>query len=943
MLNICCTFDVHFLNGRAPGDPHGELTCFTGTGSSLVDYTIVSTALYDQVVWFEIASEDQYTHLPQTFSIQVKSVVKESGSSHMSQENCNERCKFRWSDDSMDKLLSSDQIEVFYNNVIQGNINDAVSTLVNLLQSISKPKHRPVKSLRKTSQQPWWDAELESARAVKFKCLRHMKNGNSETARSKYVAARKKFKTLVRQKKFNHKALLKEKLEKCDSPSEFWKFIRSCKKSKACFNSIKGEEWKAYFSELLNINNPGDDNFSTTVEEYLSWHDVNCQECKQNVEDSNDTVNKDVTLGEIEEAISELDIGKASGVDGISNDILKKAKIVIVPMLHSLFNKMIETGEFPNDWGSALIVPIHKSGDVKDPGNYRGISLLSCLSKVFTKILNNRLVSWAEANEKYFEVQAGFRRGKSAVDNIFVLYSLINKYLSKEKGRFYSVFVDFSKAFDSVPHRLLFYSLLRGNMHGRVINLLRNMYSKLRSCVEFDGYLSGEFNCTVGTRQGCMLSPLLFILYLNELILLTEDNNCQGIYVNENHPNITMLLYADDLVIVGDHVGRVQKILNSLSVFCKKWGLSVNMSKTKSMIFRNGGIIKKNEVFYFNGVKLDHVSYYKYLGVLMSTRLSWSPAQINLSMQACKALNLINQVNYKLDYSFHSACNIFDKCALPVLTYGSEIWGTDVHSSIEMVHLKFCKTLLGVGSKTPTPAVLGECGRDRLFVVCIIKCVKYWLKLMSLSHDSLLHSCYTNLYNQSRRGKNNWASKIRDILYQYGFGWVWENQGVPDQVAFIKLFSERIKDCELQVWSSDVQKLSKLNLYCIFKECRNEELYLTLPIPRRLRIDLARFRTSSHKLEIEMGRHNNIAREDRLCKFCARYNIVAIEDEFHVLFVCAAYEEHRNLYFDNDILTARNNYNFIRLMNCDDANNVVRLANFISCVFKIREQLSLPP
>jgi hypothetical protein len=736
---------------------------------------------------------------------------------------------------------------------------------------------------------------------------------------------------------------LKEKLEKCNSPSEFWKFIKSCRKNKSCFNCIKGEEWKTYFCELLNMNNPIDEYFSTSVDSYITWHDSNCQECKETLCDNDNIIDKDVTLSEVERVVTELDTGKASGIDGISNEILKKGKLVIVPMLYTLFNQIIESGEFPNEWGKAIIIPIHKGGDVKNPGNYRGISLLSCVSKVFTKILNNRLVSWAEENNIFFEVQTGFRRGKSTVDNIFVLHSLADKYLCKEKGRFYSVFVDFSKAFDSVPHRLLFYSLLNGNMHGRVVNLLRNMYEKLRSCVEFDGFLSEDFMCSVGTRQGCMLSPFLFILYLNELINLTEENNCQGIFVNEYHPNVTMLLYADDIVIVGDHVGRVQKILNTLSEFCNKWAMKVNMSKTKSMVFRNGGIIKKNEVFYFNGEKLDNVSYYKYLGVIMSTRLSWSPAQETLAMQASKTLNLINQVNYNLEYSFRSACEVFDKCTLPVLYYGSEVWGTDVHRSIEMIHLKFCKNLLGVGIKTPTPAVLGECGRDRIYVSCMTKCVKYWLKLTSLSPESLLHSCYTCLYNRCLVGKTNWASKIRDILYKYGFGWIWENQGVPDRIGFMKIFVERVQDCELQLWSSDLQKLSKLKLYCNFKESRSEELYLSLPIPKRLRVDLARFRTTSHKLEIEIGRHNNVAPEDRFCKLCARDNISAVEDEFHVLFYCVAYTESRHLFFDCETLNARNEYTFIRLMSTDNVNTIVNLAKFISYVFKTRKQLLLPP
>ena len=111
-------------------------------------------------------------------------------------------------------------------------------------------------------------------------------------------------------------------------------------------------------------------------------------------------------------------------------------------------------------------------------------------------------------------------------------------------------------------------------------------------------------DCSIGTLVGCMLSPFLFLFYLYELIHLTEENACQGVYVNEFHPDVTMLLYADDLVIVGDHIGRIQKLLNTLSEVCNKWGLQVNMSKTKSKIFRNGGIIKQDQVLYFKDKKV---------------------------------------------------------------------------------------------------------------------------------------------------------------------------------------------------------------------------------------------------------------------------------------------------------------------------------------------------
>jgi len=941
LIELCCTFGIHFLNGRTQGDEKGEITCFTGNGSSLVDYTIVSTALHSKIIKFEISNQDQYTHLPQVFTVRTGIDMYELNEKVQNElSNNRSRFKYVWTEQSMEKLIENDLIPAFYKHVEDGNIQEAATTLASLLQDVSKRKNKKTKPVEQIiKQHPWWDDELAAAKALKHKYLRLLKQDDSQLNKLKYRAARNRFKALVKLKKSRYKVELRKKLEFCTSASEFWKFVKGCKVEHKVSSIITLEQWQFYFSELLNTGNEVDRNFENIVTNYLSQHDENCMNCKSEIEVDESDVNKDISLEEIETAIDDLKANKAEGIDGLGNEILKKSKIVIVPLLCSLFNKILVTGVYPDEWCNAVIIPIYKSGDKDSPSNYRGISLLTCISKLFTKILNSRLVNWAAVNNKIHDSQAGFTKGKSTVDHIFVLQTLVSKYLSKMKGRFYSVFVDFKKAFDTVPHLHLFYSLLNGNLHGRIINVLRNMYSKLNSCVSVNGSLSEDFACNIGTRQGCMLSPFLFIFYLNELIQHIDDYNCDGVYLNDQNPNVNILLYADDLVIVGDHVGRVQRILEALSAFCVKWGLEVNMSKTKAMIFRNGGIIKKSEYFYYNGVKIENVSYFKYLGITMSTRLSWSPAQHTLAAQARKVLFVINQVNIQCDYSYQTACDIFDKCVVPILTYGSEAWGPYAHDVIESVHTKFCKIQLGVGPSTPTPAVLGECGRDHIYVNCIIKCVKYWLKLISLPKESLLGACYCFLYNQSLLGKPNWCTKIKEILFKYGFGWAWEDQNVPDEHVFMKLFSKRLKDCELQLWASDVQNMPKLRTYSLFKETRQQELYLSLCIPRRLRIVLAKFRTGNHRLEIEVGRHRNLNTEDRLCKFCCLYNnSTVIEDEYHVIFHCPAYSVVRNTYIGVETSVA-NMYNFVSIMKATTTENIVNLAHFISSMFKTRTQL----
>ena len=731
---------------------------------------------------------------------------------------------------------------------------------------------------------------------------------------------------------------IRKQIEYCRSSSEFWKFIRTRTQKKECINSISIDDWTFYFEELLNCKGNLDVEFEHDIHEYMLWHDGNCNVCKGQGSQE-DALDKDFTLMEEEYVIGDLCNKKSLSLDGITNEILKNGNLVVVPLLCKLFNKILHSGHFPTEWGKALIVPIHRKENLNEPSNYRGTALLSCVSKVFTKIVNRRLTQWAEDNSKMYDIQAGFTKGKSTMDQIFVFQSLVSKYLSKKGGRFYSVFVDFSKAFDSVPHLHMFYSLIQEGLHGKLICVLREMYSKLSSCIQSsDGNISELFTCVTGTRQGCMLSPFLFIFYLNELIKQAEVNECKGIYVNESHPNVSMLLYADDLVLLGDNIGRVQQLLNNLSTFCKKWGLSVNMEKTKFVVFRNGGIVKNNERVYLNGEKVKLVSYYKYLGLIVSSRLSWSPAQKTLSDQAEKSMNCISRLNYECDFSFKTSNELFDRCTLPVITYASEIWGHKVHNCVEDVLLKLCRMQLGVGSKSPSPTLLGECGRHGVYVYCYLKCIKYWLKLLMLPNDSLLKSCYTMLLTHCNSGRVNWASEIKQLLYRFGFGYIWEQQFVTNENLFLKQFKLCVLDCDRQVWSLNMSSFPKLRTLQLFKTELTAEPYLDLFIPTRLRIALAKFRIGNHDLEIERGRHNNLPVNERLCKLCKTQNLSYIEDEYHVLLKCQFYQDLRNVYLDLQLVPL-NLHTFVNIMSSTDPDDISRLASFVANMFKLRKNL----
>ena len=185
------------------------------------------------------------------------------------------------------------------------------------------------------------------------------------------------------------------------------------------------------------------------------------------------------------------------------------------------FNKVFDSGNVPESWTQSIICPIHKNGSQHHPDNFRGNSLINIISKVFMTVLTSRLTQWCDEHNIIDESQGGFRRGYSIIDNIFILQSIVQN-LSKEGGRFYCLFIDFSKAFDRIQHNQLFRSLASKGIHGKFLKILQSMYGKLSACVKTDNGLTSYFPCHIGTRQGCVSSPIIFTLFINNLVTFSR-------------------------------------------------------------------------------------------------------------------------------------------------------------------------------------------------------------------------------------------------------------------------------------------------------------------------------------------------------------------------------------------------------------------------------------
>jgi hypothetical protein len=589
----------------------------------------------------------------------------------------------------------------------------------------------------------------------------------------------------------------------------------------------------------------------------------------------------EITPDEILYVVKKLKTNKSPGMDGILNEVIASTVDIIMPHIVKLFNGILNGGTFPTVWTEGIIVPLFKKGDANDVNNYRGITLLSCLGKVFTGVLCQRIEQWVVHNDKVSDAQFGFKKGYSTTDAMFILHNLIVKYVG-EKRKLYCAFVDFRKAFDSVYRNGLWEKLYNLGLRGKVWSVLRNMYKVVKSCVRVNNVYSKSFECDVGLRQGEILSPILFSLFIEDLENSLQENVCDGIIIE----NITLflLLFADDAVLLSETPDGLQRSLDTLAQYCKEWGLAVNCEKTKIMVFKRGPI-PTNVQWTYEGKVLEIVGQFNYLGTTFSSGGTYNINYQTLAGKGLKAMNVLMSMVRSYKFKPDILCQLFDAFVTSIMCYGAEIWGFKKVDVIERVQLKFFKRMLGVKVATSTAGVYGEVGRYPVWIRWLERIVRYWFKSMTTDNCILSVICK---FTCNSSNNNCWGQMVKSMLCKYGFNDVWMYPLSVNVNVFVPIFKRRVKDCFLQGWHCDVKDCKPLLTYCCIKIDHAYEGYLNNVVNMKHRIALSKLRLSSSSLRIETGRHGS-TRVDRSLRTCEICNSTDIEDEFNFVLICPCY------------------------------------------------------
>lgn len=415
---------------------------------------------------------------------------------------------------------------------------------------------------------------------------------------------------------------------------------------------------------------------------------------------------------EVDSIIRNLKTSGASGLDCINNNLIKQIKNHIITPLTHICNLSISYGEFPEPWKKAAVCPVYKSGPKDTPSNYRPISLLSCLSKVLEKLINQRLISYLETNNLLSNRQYGFRRGKSTEDTVDDLVSLICNLLDSGNACI-GVFLDLAKAFDTVSIPILLRKLEYIGIRGLPLQWFQSYLSNRKQVVRIGESMSTESRIQFGIPQGSILGPTMFLVYINDI--------SDFVPADAQH-----FCYADDTAVIFSDAtwdGAFQKAeagLTSLGKYLNRNLLTLNTDKTKYVTFyktlascppdTNG--IKVHRCNLQNNClcpEIQSTNTIKYLGIKIDNTLSFKAHIHTLSGKVRKLINIMKLLRHcankdLLKYIYLALCQ-------SIIGYCLRIWGGSAKThmmEIERAQRSVLKVMLGKPFRYSTNKLFDE-------------------------------------------------------------------------------------------------------------------------------------------------------------------------------------------------------------------------------------------
>ena len=488
-----------------------------------------------------------------------------------------------------------------------------------------------------------------------------------------------------------------------------------------------------------------------------------CRKQKQQLREAIDEVmTKKLTMEELESSLKVLKTKKSPGPDEVTNEMLTHLGRTAKKKLLQLYNSTWKNGTIPEIWKKALIVPIKKEGkETNDAANYRPISLTSCMCKLVERIINSRLMWYLEHYNVLINEQAGFRRHRSTENQVTYISQEIEDSFQDGKKTIV-VWVDFEKAFDKVWKKGLLYKLQKSKVSHNMLNWIQNYLKTRKARVTTQGHKSREEKLKHGVPQGGVLSPTLFLLYVNDI----RETLCRG---------VKMSMYADDLALISSDQNlikaqhRMQITLDNIKEWTGNWAMKINAMKTKFTIF---SLSPKDEnvKLCIDDHKIEKEDTPKYLGVHFDPRLTWKNQINNCQKIGVKRTQLLKKLaGTNWGASSDILKQTYTGYVRPALEYGISAWGNCSKTQMEKldrVQNSNMRIICGGMKSTPIHAMETITGLPSLSERRESKVLKQYTDVKSRTNQPL--HARTQQKKTRRLKRSHFIEKAQQIEKEHG-------------------------------------------------------------------------------------------------------------------------------------------------------------------------------
>ena len=538
------------------------------------------------------------------------------------------------------------------------------------------PKNEPV----------WFNRESRKLVHKQRKLYNRYRADGDPFHQKQYNKARRESKKVLKKIKENYvdKRLCKPLLEGNSKP--FYRHLKGAKKSKDQIRLKRPDN--SVTEEPFEI--------ATILNKYFHSQFNKYHQLPENTSSLDNNAVPEIQTTGVTKLIRDLKRGKAPGPDGLRKEDLMVDVELTAACLSCIYKKSLEQGKLPAEWKTANVAPIHKSGSKESEKNYRPISLTSIPCKMIEHIILRNLLE--KVDKALHHRQHGFRSGLSCETQLCATMHDILSTIDNEVS-VHAAVLDFTKAFDRVPHALLIQKLSKiADIDEYLVRWVHNFLTNRTQRVVLDGCRSDPLPVTSGVPQGSVLGPVLFLIYINDL------PDCVDCSVG---------LFADDTLLYQaitnqSDVMKFQQNLNSLSTWTKTWGMDFNLTKSKIIAFKQKLPVPS---YTLNGYVLEHTANIRYLGVMLQENLQFDS---HIETKISNAKRQLGMVKRALHWAPQKAKLIaYKSLCLPHLEYASAVWdptSTKATNALEMVQnqaTRFISNLKGREGVTDAKEKLG--------------------------------------------------------------------------------------------------------------------------------------------------------------------------------------------------------------------------------------------